>query len=310
MSNQPCSTRLRVTFCGLEFPNPVFTASGTFSAKGSGKFYDYSRLGAVTVKGVSIDPWPGNAVPRIAETPCGMLNAIGLENPGVECFVAEELPLIRRGIGSAGTKIIVNVAGRRIEEYVKAAEILNAADVDMLELNISCPNISEGGVSFGTSPLMAAKTTEAVRRVVTKPLIVKLTPNVTDICEIAQAAESAGADALSLINTLTGMRIDVKNRRFILANKTGGLSGPAVLPVALRMVYQAARAVKLPIIGMGGIMTGCDAAEFLMAGASAVAVGTAALVDPCAPVRILDELKAFMDENGFENIEAIKTALK
>ncbi|MCL2852131.1 MAG: dihydroorotate dehydrogenase [Defluviitaleaceae bacterium] len=301
---------LRVIFCGLELQNPIVTASGTFSAKGSGKFYDFSRLGAVTSKGVAIDPWPGNPTPRIAETHSGMLNAIGLENPGAERFIAEELPLIRNGIDFSGTRIIANVAGRSVEEYVRAAELLNAADVDMLELNISCPNIKEGGVSFGTSPAVAAKVTQEVRRVVTKPLIVKLTPNVTDICEIAHAAESSGADALSLINTLTGMRIDVRKRRHVLANKTGGLSGPAIMPVAIRMVYQVASAVKIPILGMGGIMSGADAAEFLMAGASAVAVGTAALVDPTAPVRILDELKDFMDEHGFANIEAVKNALK
>lgn len=301
---------LRVAFCGLEFQNPIFTASGTFSAEGSGRFYDFSRLGAVTAKGVAIDPWPGNATPRIAETSSGMLNAIGLENPGAERFIAEELPFIQKEIGSHGTKIIANLAGRSIDEYVKAAALLDAAGVDMIELNISCPNITEGGVSFGVSPAMAAKVTESVRRVITKPLIVKLTPNVTDICEIARAAESAGADTLSLINTLTGMRIDVRKRRYILANKTGGLSGPAVLPVAIRMVYQVASAVKIPIIGMGGIMTGEEAAEFLMAGASAVAVGTAALVEPTAPVRILDELNRFMEEYGFKDIDTVKNALK
>jgi len=302
---------LRINFCGLAFQNPIVTASGTFSAKGSGKFYDFSRLGAITAKGVAIDPWPGNATPRIAETRSGMLNAVGLENPGAEHFIAGELPLIQQGIGASGTKLIVNVAGRSIDGYVQAAETLNAADgVDMLELNISCPNISEGGVAFGTCPAMAAKATEAVRRVVTKPLIVKLSPNVTDIGEIARAAESAGADALSLINTITGMRIDVKKKRFILANKIGGLSGPAVLPVAIRMVYQAASVVKIPILGMGGIMTGEEAAEFLMAGASAVAIGTAALVDPTAPVRILDELQAFMKTYHFADIEAVKNALQ
>jgi len=301
---------LHVAFCGLEFQNPIFTASGTFSAKGSGRFYDFSRLGAVTAKGVAIDPWPGNATPRIAETRSGMLNAIGLENPGAERFIAEELPIIRKRVASSGTKIIANLAGRSTEEYVRVAALLDAADIDMLELNISCPNICEGGVSFGTSPTMAAEVTEAVRRVISKPLIVKLTPNVTDICEIARAVESAGASAISLINTLTGMRIDVRKRQYVLANKTGGLSGPAILPVAIRMVYQAAAAVAIPVIGMGGIMTGEDAAEFLMAGASAVAVGTAALVDPTAPVRILDELKSFMEEYGFTDIEAVKNALQ
>lgn len=301
---------LHVKLCGLTLKNPIITASGTFSAAASGKFYDYSRLGAVTAKGVAIVPWAGNPVPRVAESKSGMLNAIGLENPGVERFLAEDLPKLKDGVGSSGTKIIANVAGHSIDDYVRCAEILNASDVDMLELNISCPNVSEGGVTFGTDPKLAEKTTRSVRDVVTKPLIVKLTPNVTDIAEIARAAEAAGADAVSLINTITGMRIDVRRRAFVLANKTGGLSGPAVLPVAIRMTYQVARAVKLPVIGMGGVMSGEDAAEFLMAGAMAVAVGTAALVDPTAPVRILEELEAFMDEAGFEDIEAVRNALK
>ena len=299
-------SNLRIDFFGQQLQNPIITASGTFSANGSGKFYDFSQLGAVTSKGVAIDPWPGNPTPRIAETRCGVLNAIGLENPGAARFIAEELPQIRAGIGGSDTKVIANLAGRSIDEYLKVAQLLDAADVDMLELNISCPNIKEGGVSFGTSPQVASKVTQEVRRVVTKPLIVKLTPNVTDICEIARAVEAAGADAISLINTLAGMRIDVKKRCHILANKTGGLSGPAVLPVAIRMVYQTAGAVKIPILGMGGIMTGEDAAEFLMAGASAVAVGTTALVDPTAPVRILAELRDFMAKHGFEDIQAIK----
>lgn len=298
-------SNLQVSFCGLELQNPIVTASGTFSVS-SGKFYDFSRLGAVTTKGVAIDPWPGNPTPRISETHSGMLNAIGLENPGIAHFTAEDLPQIRSGIGGSGTKVIANLAGRSIKQYVEGAKLLSAADVDMIELNISCPNVKEGGVAFGTCPAMAAKVTEQVRRVVTKPLMVKLSPNVTDITEIARAVEATGASALSLINTLTGMRIDVRERRHILANKTGGLSGPAILPVAIRMVYQVAGAVKIPILGMGGILTGEDAAEFLMAGASAVAVGTAALVDPTAPVRILDELGRFMDEHGFADIEAIK----
>ncbi|MCL2856144.1 MAG: dihydroorotate dehydrogenase [Oscillospiraceae bacterium] len=299
-------SNLQIDFCGQQLQNPIITASGTFSARGSGSFYDFSRLGAVTSKGVAIDPWPGNPTPRVAETRSGMLNSIGLENPGAVRFIAEELPVIKNGIGGSGTKIIANLAGRTIEQYVEVARLLDAADVDMLELNISCPNVKEGGVAFGTSPQVAAKVTEEVRRVVAKPLIVKLSPNVTDICEIAKAVEAAGADAISMINTLTGMRIDVKNRRHILANKVGGLSGPAVLPVAIRMVYQVSGAVKIPILGMGGVMTGEDAAEFLMVGASAVAVGTAALVDPTAPVRILDELSDFMDKHGFADIQAIK----
>lgn len=303
-------SNLQINFCGLELQNPIITASGTFSAAGSGKFYDFSKLGAITTKGVSIDPWLGNPTPRIAETRSGMLNAVGLENPGAERFISDELPLIKGGIASSGTKIIVNVAGRDIDQYIRAATLINAADVDMLELNISCPNIKEGGISFGTSVQMASKVTEAVRQHVTKPLIVKLTPNVTDICEIALAVEASGADAISMINTFSGMRIDIKNRRHILANKIGGLSGPAILPLAIRMVYQVAAVVKIPILGMGGIMTGEDAVEFLMAGASAVAVGTAALVDPSAPLRILAELKNFMEENDYKNIEAVRNALK
>jgi dihydroorotate dehydrogenase (NAD+) catalytic subunit len=297
---------LRVAFCGLRFNNPVFTASGTFSARESGRFYDFARLGAVTAKGVSARPWPGNPTPRIAETPCGMLNAIGLENPGVDRFIAEELPFLREYIGAAGTRVIANVAGHDADEYCEAAEKLDGADVDLLELNISCPNLRAGGLAFGADPRAAAELTRAVRRLVKKPLIVKLTPNVTDITEVAKAVEAAGADALSLINTLVGMRIDVDRRAPLLANVTGGLSGPAVKPVALHMVYRTVRAVRIPVIGMGGVMCGEDAAEFLMAGASAVAVGTAALLDPAAPCRILAELKAFMAERGYANAAALR----
>ena len=296
---------LRTKFCGFELQNPINTASGTFSAKGSGSFYDYSKLGAVTTKGVANIPWQGNPTPRIAETKSGMLNAIGLENLGAEHFIKEELPQIKADIGGSGTKIIANLAGRSIEDYIDVAEKLNSSDVDMLELNISCPNVKEGGITFGTSTDMVEKVTKSVKRAVKKPLIVKLTPNVTDICEIARAAEQGGADALSLINTLSGMRIDVKSRKHILANKIGGLSGPAILPIAIRMIWQVSGAVKLPIIGMGGVSTGEDVAEFLMAGASVVAVGTTALIDPTAPLRIIAELNNFMDEQGFENIQEI-----
>jgi len=291
---------LSVDFCGIKLQNPIVTASGTF-APGS-CFYDFSKLGAVTAKGVAIEPWAGNPTPRIAESASGMLNAVGLENPGAKAFIEGELSLFRRG----NVKIIANLAGRSIEDYVKVAEMLTAADLDMLELNISCPNIKEGGIGFGTSPKMAAQVTEAVRKVVTKPLIVKLTPNVTDVSEIARAVESAGADAISLINTLGGMRIDVKTRQYILANKMGGLSGPAILPVAIRMVNQVSQAVKVPILGMGGVMTGQDVAEFLMAGATAVAVGTAALVDPTAPIRILQELEDFMKEQNLDDIKQVR----
>jgi dihydroorotate dehydrogenase (NAD+) catalytic subunit len=297
---------LRVAFCGLRFKNPVFTASGTFSARESGRFYDFAQLGAVTTKGVSAQPWPGNPTPRVAESPCGMLNAIGLENPGADRFIAEELPFLRACIGDAGTRVIANVAGHSTDEYCAAAEKLDGADIDLLELNISCPNIRAGGIAFGTDPRAAAELTRAVRRLVKKPLIVKLTPNVTDITEIAKAVEDAGADALSLINTLIGMRIDVNRRAPILANVTGGLSGPAVKPVALAMVYGTARAVRIPVIGMGGIASGEDAAEFLMAGASAVAVGTAALIDPAAPRKILEGLAAFMKERGYAEVSALR----
>jgi len=290
---------LNVDFCGITLQNPIVTASGTFAPGNC--FYDFSKLGAVTAKGVAIDPWSGNSTPRIAESASGMLNAVGLENPGAEAFIKGELSLFRRG----NVKIIANLAGRSIEDYIRVAEMLTAADLDMLELNISCPNIKEGGIGFGTSPQMAAQVTEAVRKVVTKPLV-KLTPNVTDISEIARAVESAGADAISLINTLAGMRIDVKTRQYILANKMGGLSGPAILPVAIRMVNQVSQAVKLPILGMGGVMTGQDVVEFLMAGATAVAVGTAALVDPTAPMRILQELEDFMKEQNIDDIKKVR----
>lgn len=297
---------LRTEIAGVTLKNPVVTAAGTFTARESGQFYDISRLGAVTVKGVSAEPWQGNPTPRIAETHGGMLNAVGLQNPGVEHFIAEELPYLRQ----FDTAIIVNVAGHSVEEYCRVAERLAGAEgVDLLELNISCPNIKEGGIGFGTDPKLAAAVTAAVKRVVRQPVMVKLSPNVTDITEIARAVEAAGADALSLINTLLGMRIDLARRRPVLANGTGGLSGPAIKPVALRMVYQVRRAVDLPIIGMGGIMCGEDAAEFLMAGADAIAVGTAALARPTAPVDILQELKVCMEAQGFQNIRELQAAL-
>ncbi|MDR1246009.1 MAG: dihydroorotate dehydrogenase [Clostridiales Family XIII bacterium] len=302
MSDEPY---LGVAFCGLTFNNPVFTASGTFSARESGRFYDFAKLGAVTTKGVSARPWLGNNTPRIAETRSGMLNAIGLENPGADRFIAEELPFIREYIGDSGARVIVNVAGHDADEYREAAEKLDGADVDMLELNISCPNIREGGLAFGADPRMAAEVTRVVRRVARKPLIVKLTPNVTDITEIARAVESEGADALSLINTLVGMSIDADRRAPLLANVSGGLSGPAIKPVALHMVYRTVRAVRIPVIGMGGIMSGVDAAEFLMAGASAVAVGTASLIKPSAPLDICAELETFMAERGYANVASL-----
>jgi dihydroorotate dehydrogenase (NAD+) catalytic subunit len=304
---------LGVKLCGLEWKNPVATASGTFSARYSGKYYDFSELGAVTTKGVATEPWNGNPPPRIAESWGGVLNAIGLQNPGVERYIAEEVPFIMDRIERARaagprTLLISNAAGRSVDEYAEVARRLDGSGVDMIELNISCPNVKQGGMAFGTDPRMAAKATAAARAATGKPLIVKLTPNVADVAEIARAAESAGADAISLINTVAGMRIDVKRRAPVLANVMGGLSGPAIKPVAVRMVWQVSRAVKIPVIGMGGIMSGEDAAEFFMAGASAVAVGTAALVNPAAPIEILEGLARFMAENGFGSIDELKAA--
>ena len=297
---------MRVTIAGVEWKNPITTASGTFSPKKSAKFYDPSKLGALTLKGVANLPWEGNKAPRIAEVYGGMLNAVGLQNPGVENFIKEKLPQLC----ALQTPIIVNVAGKTAEDYCQVVEALDASCVDMLEINVSCPNVKEGGMSFGQDAKTLEKLAGELRRLTKKPLIFKLSPNVTDITEMARAAESAGADALSLINTLLGMRIDVRQKAPILANVMGGLSGPAIKPVAVRMVYQVRRAVQLPIIGLGGIMTGEDAAEFLLAGADAVAVGTAALIDPVAPVRILEELETYMEEEGFSSVSELKEALK
>ena len=296
---------LNVEIAGVKWKNPITVASGTFSARDSGEFYDLNGLGAMTVKGIASEAWQGNRTPRVAEVYGGMLNSIGLQNPGVDYFIREELPYLK----GFDTPVIVNIVGKTIEDYYLVAEKLEETNVDMLELNISCPNIKEGGIGFGTSPVMAAEVTAAVRAVTKKPLIVKLTPNVTDITEIAKAVEAAGADALSLINTLLGMKIDVQRAKIVLANGMGGFSGPAVKPVAVRMVYQVRRAVILPLIGMGGISTGEDAAEFIMAGADAVAIGTAALVDPTAPIRVRDELSDFMTNNGYENIRSLQLAL-
>ncbi|MDD4584102.1 MAG: dihydroorotate dehydrogenase [Eubacteriales bacterium] len=296
---------LRVSIAGVQWKNPITTASGTFSAKDSGLFYDINELGALVTKGVSAEAWVGNETPRIAEAYGGMLNAVGLQNPGVQHFIKNELPYLKK----FNCPIIVNVAGRTVDEYCLVAEKLSETDVDMLEINISCPNIKEGGIGFGTSTIMASRVTSSVRSCTDKPIIVKLTPNVTDIAEIARAVEDAGADGISLINTLLGMKIDVHRRATVLANRMGGLSGPAIKPVAVRMVYQVRQAVNLPIIGMGGIMTGEDAAEFILAGADAVAVGTAALVDPTAPVRILRELEEYMVQYGFSTIEDIRSGV-
>ena len=295
---------LQVNIAGITFKNPVTTASGTFSAKDSSRFYDPSRLGAVITKGVASVPWDGNPTPRIAESYGGMLNSVGLQNPGVDQYIAEEL----RYLNAFDVPVIANVAGKSIEEYCEVVEKLNETNVAMMEINISCPNVKEGGISFGTDANMAAALTRQVKKVSKKPLILKLTPNVSDITEIARAVESEGADCISLINTLLGMRIDIHKRMPILANKMGGLSGPAIKPVALRMVYQVRRAVGVPIIGLGGIMTGEDAVEFLLAGADAVSVGTAALINPVAPIDIIDGLQRYMETQGFKNIQELKEA--
>jgi dihydroorotate dehydrogenase (NAD+) catalytic subunit len=293
---------LGVEFCGVKFKNPVFTASGTFN---SGKEYadivDLNQIGGVIVKGVASIPWKGNPAPRIAETYGGMLNSVGLQNPGVDVFIKEDIPFLRQ----YDTKIIVNLAGRTKQEYCDVVEKLSDADVDMLELNISCPNVKEGGVAFGVDPKMAALVTAEVKKVAKQPLIVKLSPNVTDITEIAKAVEAAGADGFSLINTLIGMHIDVHRRQPTLARKMGGFSGPAIKPVAVRMVYQVSKACQLPIIGLGGIMTGEDAIEFMMAGANAIAVGTANLLNPRATMDVLDGITNYMKSYNLLDINEI-----
>lgn len=298
---------LSVNIAGVELKNPVMTASGTF---GSGMEYaeyvDLNKLGAVVTKGVANVPWPGNPTPRIAETYGGMINAIGLQNPGLDTFVERDIPFLKQ----YDTKIIVNVCGRTEEDYVDAVEKLSGQPVDLLEINISCPNVKEGGIAFGQKPASAERITAAVKKVSKHPVIMKLSPNVTDITEMARAVEAGGADAVSLINTLTGMKIDINRRAFAVANKTGGLSGPAIKPVAVRMVYQVANAVKLPIIGMGGIATAEDALEFIMAGATGVAVGTANFNNPMATVQVVDGIKAYMEKNHVEDIRELIGCVK
>lgn len=296
-----------VTLAGITFKNPVTTASGTF---GSGMEYseyvDLSKLGAVTTKGVSSVPWPGNPTPRVAETYGGMLNAIGLQNPGVDVFMKRDIPFLR----SYDTKIIVNVVGKTTEEYCDVVERLADQDIDLLEINISCPNVKEGGIAFGQDPKCVEEITSELKKRAKQPIIMKLSPNVTDIGEMAKAAEAGGADSLSLINTLTGMKIDIHRRAFLLANKTGGLSGPAVKPVAVRMVYQVAQAVKLPIIGMGGIATAEDALEFIMAGATMVAVGTANFIHPTATAEVVQGIEAYMKQYGITDINDLIGCVK
>lgn len=299
---------LRVKVAGLEMRNPVMTASGTFaSGREYSAFVEPSRLGALVTKGVSMEPWPGNASPRIAETASGMLNSIGLQNPGVEEFIARDL----EWLSTWDVPIVVNLSGHTVDEYAAVAARLDREDaVDAFELNISCPNVDSGGMAFGTDCASAAEVTRRVRAVTTKPLIVKLSPNVTDIAEIARAVEAAGADAVSLINTLLGMAIDAQSFRPKLARVVGGLSGPAIKPVALRMVWQVAKAVDVPVIGMGGIMTGEDAVEFMLAGASAVAVGTASFVDPTSAQRVIDGIAEFCREHGIARVTELTGALR
>ena len=298
---------LKVTIAGVELNNPVMTASGTF---GSGaeysEFVDLNRLGAVVTKGVANVPWPGNPTPRVAEVYGGMLNAIGLQNPGIEVFRKRDIPFLRQ----FDTKMVVNVCGRSREDYCEVVEKLGEEPVDLLEINISCPNVKEGGIAFGQNPKSVEEITAAVKKVAKQPVIMKLSPNVTDITETAKAAEAGGADALSMINTLTGMKIDIHRQMFVLANKTGGLSGPAVKPVAVRMVYQAANAVKIPIIGMGGIQNAEDALEFILAGATAVSVGTANFVDPETTVKVVQGIEEYMDRYHVEDIRSLIGAVK
>ena len=297
----------KVTLAGVELKNPVMTASGTF---GSGaeysEFVDLNRLGAVVTKGVANVPWPGNPTPRIAEVHGGMLNAIGLQNPGIDVFVKRDIPFLKQ----YDTKIIVNVCGKTTEDYIEVVERLGDEPVDMLEINISCPNVKEGGIAFGQDPKAVEAITREVKRHAKQPVIMKLSPNVTDITVMAKAAEAGGADVLSLIDTLTGMKIDINRRTFAIANKTGGMSGPAVKPVAVRMVYQVANAVKLPIIGMGGIATAEDALEFLMAGATAVSVGTANFYNPYATVEIAEGIENYMKKYQIDDVNQLIGCVK
>ena len=291
---------MRVKIAGVEWNNPVTVASGTFgSGEEYSEFVDLNRLGAVTTKGVANVPWPGNPTPRVAEIHSGMMNAIGLQNPGLDVFCKRDIPFLRQ----YDTKIIVNVCGRSTEDYCEVVERLANEDVDMLEINISCPNVKEGGIAFGQNPKAAEEITRAVKKYAKQPVIMKLSPNVTSISEMAKAVEAGGADAISLINTLTGMKIDINRKTFALANKTGGVSGPAIHPIAVRMVYEAANAVNVPIIGMGGIETAEDAIEMLLVGASAVSVGTANFYNPNVTMEIVDGIARYMEQNHFASVQ-------
>ena len=291
-----------IKFAGIDFKNPVTTASGTF---GSGmeysEFVDLNRLGALTTKGVSAKPWEGNPTPRIAETGSGMLNAIGLQNPGIDLFIKRDIPFLKQ----FDTRIIVNVCGHTEEEYLEVVDRLKDQPVDMLEINISCPNVKQGALAFGQDPETVEKITRRIKEIAAQPVIMKLTPNVADIKQIALAAQRGGADGLSLINTLTGMKIDVEKRTFALANKTGGLSGAAIHPIAVRMVYEVYNSVDIPIIGMGGVSCAKDAIELMLAGASMVAVGTANFADPCATEKIIDGIEEYMRGHGIEDVNEL-----
>ena len=298
---------MSVNIAGVEWKNPVTVASGTF---GSGaeysEFTDLNKLGAVTTKGVANVPWAGNPTPRVAEVYGGMLNAVGMQNPGIELFCKRDIPFLKQ----YDTKIIVNVCGHSTEEYVEVVKRLADEPVDMLEINISCPNVKEGGIAFGQDPKAVEAITREMKKYAKQPIIVKLSPNVTDITEMARAAEAGGADAVSLINTITGMKIDVNRRKFVLANKTGGMSGPAIHPVAVRMVYQTAQAIKIPIIGMGGIMTAEDAIEMILAGATAISVGTANFVNPKTTMEIVDGIKKYMEKYHVNDIKELVGAVQ
>ena len=298
---------LSVDIAGVTMKNPVTTGSGTFgSGEEFSEFVDLSKLGAVTTKGVANVPWPGNPTPRVAEVYGGMLNAIGLQNPGIDVFVERDVPYLKK----AGATIIVNVCGKSEKDYVEVVERLSDEPVDLLEINVSCPNVKEGGIAFVQDPKALYEITKAVKAKAKQPIIMKLSPNVTDITEMAKAAVDAGSDALSLINTLTGLKIDIERRDFVLANKTGGMSGPAIKPVAVRMVYQVANAVDVPIIGMGGIATAEDALEFIMAGATAVSVGTANFINPATTLEVVDGIKAYMERHQINDINELIGCVK
>lgn len=292
----------RVNLAGVLLKNPIMTASGTFgSGQEYSEFVDLNKLGAVVTKGVANVPWPGNPTPRVAEVYGGMLNAIGLQNPGIDVFVQRDIPFLTH----YDTRIIVNVCGKTASDYIEVVERLADQPVDMLEINISCPNVKEGGIAFGQSAASVEEITKEVKKYAKQPVIMKLSPNVTDITEMAKAAEAGGADVISLINTLTGMKIDVNRRKFALANRTGGMSGPAVHPIAVRMVYQAAQAVNIPIIGMGGVQNAEDALELILAGATAVSVGTANFTNPAATIDIINGIQDYMENNGIEDINEL-----